>query len=83
MGERGNNLSGGQRQRIAIARAILKDTSIILLDEATSALDNESEQAVNEALRNLQGQKTILMIAHRPSTIELADRVCTMVRAEL
>ena len=83
VGERGNNLSGGQRQRIAIARAILKDTSIILLDEATSALDNESEQAVNEALRNLQGQKTILMIAHRPSTIELADWVCTMVRAEL
>ena len=83
VGERGKNLSGGQRQRIAIARAILKDTSIILLDEATSALDNESEQAVNEALRNLQGQKTILMIAHRPSTIELADRVCTMVRAEL
>lgn len=78
VGERGNNLSGGQRQRIAIARAILKDTSIILLDEATSALDNESEQAVNEALRNLQGQKTILMIAHRPSTIELADRVCHM-----
>lgn len=78
VGERGNNLSGGQRQRIAIARAILKDTSIILLDEATSALDNESEQAVNEALRNLQGQKTILMIAHRPSTIELADWVCTM-----
>ena len=83
VGERGNNLSGGQRQRIAIARAILKDTSIILLDEATSALDNASEQAVNEALRNLQGQKTILMIAHRPATIELADRVCTMVRAEL
>lgn len=82
VGERGNNLSGGQRQRIAIARAILKDTSIILLDEATSALDNESEQAVNEALRNLQGQKTILMIAHRPSTIELADRVCTMERAK-
>lgn len=80
VGERGNNLSGGQRQRIAIARAILKDTSIILLDEATSALDNESEQAVNEALRNLQGQKTILMIAHRPSTIELADRVCNMER---
>lgn len=78
VGERGNNLSGGQRQRIAIARAILKDTSIILLDEATSALDNESEQAVNEALRNLQGQKTILMIAHRPSTVELADRVCNM-----
>ena len=77
-GERGNNLSGGQRQRIAIARAILKDCPIILMDEATSALDNESEQLVNDALKNLQGQKTIVMIAHRPSTIQLADRVCCM-----
>lgn len=78
VGERGNNLSGGQRQRISIARAILKKASIILMDEATSALDNESELLVNEALRNLQGKKTILMIAHRPSTIQLADRVCAM-----
>ncbi len=77
-GERGNNLSGGQRQRIAIARAILKEAPIILMDEATSALDNESEHLVNEALKNLQGRKTILMIAHRPSTIRLADRVCCM-----
>ncbi len=77
-GERGNNLSGGQRQRIAIARAILKDCPIILMDEATSALDNESEQFVNEALKNLQGKKTIVIIAHRPSTIQLADRVCCM-----
>lgn len=78
VGERGNNLSGGQRQRIAIARAILKNAPIILLDEATSALDNESEQLVNNALKNLQGTRTILMIAHRPSTIMLADRVCGM-----
>lgn len=78
VGERGNNLSGGQRQRIAIARAILKNAPIILLDEATSALDNESEQLVNEAMKNLQGRKTIIMIAHRPSTIQLADRVCEM-----
>lgn len=78
VGERGNNLSGGQRQRIAIARAILKDSPIILMDEATSALDNESEQFVNDALKNLQGKKTIIMIAHRPSTIQLADRVCCM-----
>lgn len=78
VGERGNNLSGGQRQRIAIARAILKDAPIILMDEATSALDNESEQLVNEALKNLHGRKSILMIAHRPSTIQLADRVCCM-----
>lgn len=75
VGERGNRLSGGQRQRIAIARAILKDAPIILLDEATSALDNESEQLVNEALKGLHGQRTLIMIAHRPSTIALADRV--------
>ena len=78
VGERGNNLSGGQRQRIAIARAILKDAPIILMDEATSALDNESEQLVNESLKNLHGRKTIVMIAHRPSTVQLADRVCCM-----
>ena len=74
VGERGNNLSGGQKQRIAIARAILKEAPIILLDEATSALDNESERLVNEALKQMKKKKTILMIAHRPSTIALADR---------
>lgn len=76
--ERGNNMSGGQRQRIAIARAILKNAPVILLDEATSALDNESEQMVNDAMKNLQGSRTILMIAHRPSTVQLADRICKM-----
>lgn len=76
--ERGNNMSGGQRQRLAIARAILKDAPIIILDEATSALDNESESLVNEAMRNLKGRKTVIMIAHRPSTIELADRICVL-----
>lgn len=74
VGERGNRLSGGQRQRIAIARAIIKNAPLILLDEATSALDNESEQLVNEALKGLHGKRTLLMIAHRPSTIALADR---------
>lgn len=78
VGERGNRLSGGERQRIAIARAIIKDAPIILLDEATSALDNESEQFVNESLKSLINKKTIIMIAHRPSTIALADRKIIM-----
>ena len=78
VGERGNNLSGGQKQRIAIARAILKDAPVILLDEATSALDNESERLVNEALKQMKDKKTVVMIAHRPSTIALADKVCAV-----
>lgn len=78
VGERGNNLSGGQKQRIAIARAILKDAPVILLDEATSALDNESERLVNEALKQMKNKKTVVMIAHRPSTIALADKVCVV-----
>lgn len=76
VGERGNKLSGGQRQRIAIARAILKKAPIVLLDEATSALDNESEQLVNDSLKSMKEGRNIIMIAHRPSTIALADRVC-------
>lgn len=79
VGERGNRLSGGQRQRIAIARAILKEAPVLLLDEATSALDNESEQLVNDALKSMKNQKTIVMIAHRPSTIALADKVHSFV----
>ena len=75
MHNRGSNLSGGQRQRIAIARAILKNTPIILMDEATSALDNESEQMIADAISQLRNQKTIIMIAHRTATIQLADNV--------
>ncbi len=75
VGERGAMLSGGQRQRIAIARAILKDAPVLLMDEATSALDSESERLVNDAIRRLHGHKTILMIAHRSSTIQMADRI--------
>lgn len=75
LGERGNTLSGGEKQRIAIARAIIRKTPVIILDEATSALDNESETLVQEAIKALRGGRTILMIAHRPSSIAAADAV--------
>lgn len=75
LGERGNTLSGGERQRIAIARAIIRNTPVMILDEATSALDNESESLVQEAIKRLRQDHTILMIAHRPGTIAAADEV--------
>lgn len=73
VGDRGVRLSGGQRQRIGIARALYHDPEVLVLDEATSALDNETETAVMEAVDNLQGSKTILIIAHRLTTIRNAD----------
>ena len=73
--EGGKSLSGGEKQRIAIARAILKDSPVIILDEATSALDAENEDAFFKAIENLMKNKTVIMIAHRLSSVERADRV--------
>jgi ABC-type multidrug transport system fused ATPase/permease subunit len=75
VGERGVRLSGGQRQRVGIARALYHDPAMLILDEATSALDNLTERAVMEAVHNITGQKTIVMIAHRLSTVRNCDRI--------
>ncbi|MEM9715434.1 MAG: ABC transporter transmembrane domain-containing protein [Pseudomonadota bacterium] len=78
VGERGIMISGGQRQRIAIARAILRDVPILVLDEATSSLDTQSERAVQKAINNLSKGRTMLVVAHRLSTVQKADRLIVM-----
>lgn len=78
IGERGIMLSGGQKQRVAIARAFIKDAPVVILDEATSALDNQSETVVQRAIENLMRNKTVLIIAHRLSTVVAADRIVVL-----
>ena len=83
VGERGVRLSGGQRQRIGIARALYHDPEVLVLDEATSALDNLTEKAVMDAVHNLGRRKTIIMIAHRLSTVRDCDQIYVLNHGEL
>ena len=83
IGENGVRLSGGQKQRLSIARAILKESPIILLDEATSSLDADSEEIVQHAIKNLTKNKTTLVIAHRLSTIHDADKIFVLNKGKI
>lgn len=83
VGERGVRLSGGQRQRIGIARALYRDPSLLIMDEATSALDNITERVVMEAVQNIRGDKTVILIAHRLSTVRNCDMIFLMEHGQL
>ena len=83
IGERGVKLSGGQRQRISIARALLRDAPILLLDEATSAIDNETEAAIQRSLRRISRERSVIVVAHRLSTIVHADQIAVLDRGRI
>ena len=83
LGERGLMISGGERQRIAIARALIRDPELLIFDEATSALDQESERLIQKSINSLAGQKTIIIIAHRLTTVKNADRIIVMVKGKI
>jgi ABC-type multidrug transport system fused ATPase/permease subunit len=78
VGERGAMLSGGQRQRLALARALVRDPEILLLDEATSDLDSKSQASIQDSIREMRGQRTVLIVAHRLSTVRDADMIVTL-----
>ena len=83
LGERGAGLSAGERQRVALARAFLRDAPLLLLDEPTANLDGDTERGVVEAIRRLARGRTVILVAHRPALIELADRVVSLASAEV
>ena len=78
VGERGTKLSGGERQRLGIARALYKDPAILVLDEATSSLDYETENEIVNSVLNIKGKQTVIIVAHRLSTVQICNRVLLM-----
>ena len=83
LGERGARLSGGQRQRVALARAFYHERDVLVMDEATSALDNETEKEIVEEIKRLKGKKTIVIIAHRLTTVQHCDRIYKLEKGKI